>query len=89
MKIIRVSICAIAIVIPVFFVVGCHNDDNLIVKQMADAKKQPPPKAEQIQKGMAEIEAGRDKVRAQQAEWEKAHPAEAAEYKAAHPSSDK
>jgi len=68
---------------------GCHNDDDLIKKQMADAKKLPPPTAEQLKKGMAQMEVGRDKVRAQQAEWAKAHPAEDAEYKAAHPESTK
>jgi len=73
-----VAFCAVLSI-----VTGC-KDPNNIVDQAQAAKKMPPPTAEQMQRGWAQIAANHDKAKEESREWVKTHtPEEVAKVNAA------
>jgi outer membrane murein-binding lipoprotein Lpp len=78
------SFAAFGIVCTAGLVVAGCKDPNNIVDQAAAAKKMPPPTAEQMQKGWAQIAANHEKAKEESSNWAKTHtPEEVAKVNAA------
>jgi len=75
----RIAVLGVA----VLAVAGCSGHEDDITKQMADAKKLPPPTSAQLQQGWDQMAANQRKSKEDEKAWAAAHPDKVAEVNAA------